>query len=320
MTPAAEPFVHPALFYRDVQEYLAGTVPFIRDGLADGDPVAVAVPGPNLELLRAELGADAEAVRLIDMNEAGRNPGRIIPNVLRAFADAHPTGRVRIIGEPIWPGRTTAEYPACVQHEALINAAFRGRDVTIVCPYDAVRLDAAVLADAYATHPVVVDEGRESRSSGYDPDRIVAAYNQPLARPSRAPAFMFDGERLPAAREFAVARAGRLGLVGERLEDFTLAVAELTTNSVVHGGGSGTVRVWSQGGQVLCEVTDSGQLSDPLAGRRPATRDQPGGRGLLMVHHLADLVRVHTGTEGTAIRFHLTGSPTTTVSHGKQLT
>jgi anti-sigma regulatory factor (Ser/Thr protein kinase) len=307
MTPAAESFVHPALFYRDVQEYLAGTVPFIRDGLAGGEPVAVAVPGPHLELLRAELGSAAGAVRLIDMHEAGRNPGRIIPQVLRAFADAHPTGRVRIIGEPIWPGRSAAEYPACVQHEALINVAFRGRDVTIVCPYDAVRLDAAVLTDAYATHPVVVDGGREIRSSGYDPDRIIAAYNQPLARPSRASAFEFDAERLPAARDFAVARAGRLGLVGERLGDFTLAVAELTTNSVVHGGGSGTVRVWSQGRQVWCEVTDSGQLSDPMAGRRPATRDQPGGRGLLMVHQLTDLVRIHTGAEGTAIRFHLAG-------------
>ncbi|MFD9502411.1 anti-sigma factor RsbA family regulatory protein [Streptomyces sp. NPDC060035] len=302
---AAESFVHPALFYRDVQEYLAGTVPFIQDGLAAGEPVAVAVPGPKLALLRAELGADAGAVRLIDMNEAGRNPGRIISKVLRAFADAHPISRVRIIGEPIWPGRTAAEYPACVQHEALINAAFRGRDVTIVCPYDAVRLDATVLADAYATHPVIIDAGREEHSSSYDPDRIVAAYNQPLARPSHMLAFVFDAERLPFARDFAVGRAKHLGLADERLDDFALAVAELTTNSVVHGGGSGTVCVWAQDGQVLCEVTDAGHLSDPLAGRRPAAREQLGGRGLLLVHYLTDLVRVHTSPEGTAIRFHL---------------
>ncbi|WP_406388117.1 anti-sigma factor RsbA family regulatory protein [Streptomyces sp. NBC_00887] len=301
---AADSFVHPALFYRDVQEYLAGTVPFIQDGLAAGEPVAVAVPGPKLALLRAELGADAEAVRLIDMNEAGRNPGRIIPKVLRAFADAHPISRVRIIGEPIWPGRTAAEYPACVQHEALINVAFRGRDVTIVCPYDAVRLDATVLADAYATHPVIVDAGREEQSRSYDPDLIVATYNQPLAPPWDTLAYVFDAELLPSAREFAVGRARRLGLAGERLDDFALAVAELTTNSVVHGGGSGTVWVWSQDGQVLCEVTDAGQLSDPLAGRRPAAREQLGGRGLLMVHYLADLVRVHTSPEGTAIRFY----------------
>ncbi|MFD9224625.1 anti-sigma factor RsbA family regulatory protein [Streptomyces sp. NPDC060064] len=305
MTHSAESFVHPALFYRGSQEYLAGTVPFIQEGLALGEPVAVAAPGSNLELLRAELGGSAETVRFIDMTEAGRNPGRIIPKVLRAFADASPDRRVRIIGEPIWAGRTPAEYPACVQHEALINTAFRGREVTIVCPYDAERLDAAVLADAYATHPVVVDGGREERSDTYDPDRVVAAYNQPLARPLRAAAFAFEAERLPDARDFAVEQAKHLGLTGQRLGDFALAVAELTTNSVVHGGGSGTVWVWDEGGQALCEVRDSGHLSDPLAGRRPPLRDQLGGRGLLMVNYLTDLVRVHTSSEGTAVRFHL---------------
>ncbi|MEW2082989.1 anti-sigma factor RsbA family regulatory protein [Streptomyces sp. NPDC005283] len=305
MTHTAEPFVHPALFYRGSEEYLAGTVPFIQNGLAAGEPVAVAAPESNLELLRAELGASAGEVRFIDMREAGRNPGRIIPGVLRAFADTYPTRRVRIIGEPIWPGRTPAEYPACVQHEALINTAFSGREVTIVCPYDAAGLDAAVLADAYATHPVVVDRGRAKPSGTYDPDRAVAAYNQPLARPQRAAGFAFEAERLPDARDFAVERAKDLGLSGERLGDFALAVAELTTNSVVHGHGSGTVWIWGEDGQILCEVRDAGLLSDPLAGRRPPTRDQLGGRGLLMVHYLTDLVRVHTGPEGTAIRFHL---------------
>ena len=43
--------------------------------------------------------------------------------------DAHPDKHVRVIGEPIWPGRSDLEYPACVQHEALINRAFAVRDV-----------------------------------------------------------------------------------------------------------------------------------------------------------------------------------------------
>ena len=111
-------------------------MPFIRDGLAAGEPVAVAVPGPNLRLIRDALGADAAQVLLRDMTVAGRNPGRIIPTVLLAFANAHPGRRVRLIGEPIWPGRSAAEYPACAQHEALINAAFAGRPATILCPYN----------------------------------------------------------------------------------------------------------------------------------------------------------------------------------------
>lgn len=115
---SSEPFVHPALFYRGKEQYTAGTVPFLVEGLAAGEAVAVAVPGPNLELIKAELGASAAEVTFLDMTRAGRNPGRIIPGVLRAFADAHPADRVRIIGEPIWAGRSAVEYPACVQHEA----------------------------------------------------------------------------------------------------------------------------------------------------------------------------------------------------------
>ncbi|KMS84556.1 MULTISPECIES: anti-sigma factor RsbA family regulatory protein [Streptomyces] len=307
-----DPFVHPALFYADAREYVAGTVPFVRAALAAGEPVAVAVPGENLRLIQDELGADGAAVRFLDMREAGRNPGRIIPGVLRAFADAQPPGRrVRIIGEPIWAGRSPAEYPACAQHEALINAAFRGREVTILCPYDTTRLDERALADAYATHPVVIPagSGTERASAAYDPDDVVARYNEPLApAPDAGPDVLrcsFDEDSLSAVRHLATDHGARLGLTGLGLENLALITAELTTNSVIHGGGTGVLTVWPEGGHVLCEVRDKGRLADPLAGRRPASRDQQGGRGLLLVNLVADLVRTHSGAEGTTVRCYL---------------
>ncbi|GAA2985958.1 sensor histidine kinase [Streptomyces fulvorobeus] len=302
----SEPFGHPALFYRDDDTYLAGTIPFIADGLAAGEPVAVAVPRRRLDLLTSALGDRAEKTSLIDMAEAGRNPGRIIPRVLRAFADAHPGARVRIIGEPVWPGRSQAEYPACVQHEALINHAFTGRPITILCPYDTARLDERVLADAHATHPVIIEDAIERPSTAYDPDRTAAACNQPLPRPPQgASAFAFDGRALPEVRTFAWRRAAALGLPTARLDDLALAVAELTTNSVLHGGGTGTLRIWAEGDQVVCEVRDRGHLTDPLAGRHLPPPGRPGGRGLLLVNCLSDLVRTHTGVSGTTIRFYL---------------
>ncbi|MGW0141422.1 anti-sigma factor RsbA family regulatory protein [Streptomyces calvus] len=305
VTTAHDPFVHPALFYRDEQEYLDGTVSFVREGLAAGEPVAVAVPGERLRLIGDALGGDAAHVRLLDMREAGRNPGRIIPGVLRAFADSHPAGqRVRIIGEPIWAGRTETEYPACVQHEALINAAFRGRAVTILCPYDAVRLPGPVLDDAYATHPTVIPAGSRAvrDSAAYAPDAVVSRYNEPLPPVADAMTFPFVAESLTAARHAATDEGRRLGLTGVTLEDLALATAELTTNSVLHGGGSGVLRIWAEDGHVLCEVRDGGRLTDPLAGRRPAAGGRRGGRGLLLVNLIADLVRVHTGDDGTTIR------------------
>ncbi|MBK3635834.1 anti-sigma factor RsbA family regulatory protein [Streptomyces asoensis] len=300
-----EAFEHPALFYRDAQEYVDRTVSFVQEGLALGEPVAVAVPGPNLELIRSGLGPDAQAVHLLDMTVAGRNPGRIIPAVLRAFADAHEPGRVRIVGEPVWAGRSTVEYPACAQHEALINAAFEGRPVTILCPYDATGLDEEVLADARSTHPTVLTGDTEQVSDSYDWRAVVARYNEALVPAPDAAVFSFGADELYAVRAFAVAEAGRLGLTGQRLNDAELAVAELTTNSVVHGAGRGTLAVWAAEGQVVCEVRDAGRLSDPLAGRRPPARGQIGGRGLMLVHYVADLVRLHTGDEGTTVRFYL---------------
>ncbi|MER6496707.1 sensor histidine kinase [Streptomyces griseorubiginosus] len=301
-----EAFVHPALFYRTEQEYTRQTVSFLRGGLTRGEPLAVAVPGPNLELIKEGLGGDAEGVLFLDMAEAGRNPGRIIPKVLRGFADAHPGGRVRIIGEPIWAGRSAVEYPACVQHEALINAAFEGRAVTILCPYDEARLDAQVIADARITHPTLISgDGDESVSDTYDWPAVVDRYNQPLAPAPDAAVFPYGAEDLPAARQFALTHATRLGLTGERLMDVELAVAELTTNSVVHGGGRGALAVWAEQGQLVCEVRDAGRLTDPLAGRRPPRHGQLGGRGLMLVHYVADLVRLHTGDDGTTVRFYL---------------
>ncbi|GGS36833.1 sensor histidine kinase [Actinokineospora fastidiosa] len=296
-------FVHPALFYRSDDEYLAALVPFVSDGVAAGQPVAVAVPGPRLSVLRAALSGVADRVTMIDMAEAGRNPGRIIAGVLRRFADEHPGTHVRIIGEPIWPGRTADEYPACAQHEALINAAFTGRDLTIVCPYDVVGLDPHVVADARVTHPLVWEADSRYPSDDYAPERVIAHYNQPLDGRADAVAMtVTEVNQITEARRFTTAHARALGLAEERVADLELIATELVTNSLIHATGSCVLRLWRHGDHLVCEVRDAGHLSDPLAGRRPAPGDQPFGRGLLLVNELADLVRAHTTPTGTTLR------------------
>ncbi|OJF15879.1 sensor histidine kinase [Couchioplanes caeruleus] len=307
-TATAEQFVHPALLYRDDEEYLAGTVPYILDGLAAGEPVAVAVPGPNLTLIRDALGADAERVLLRDMTVAGRNPGRIIPTVLLAFANAHPGRRVRLIGEPIWAGRSATEYPACAQHEALINAAFADRPATILCPYNTELLDPVWIEDAYKTHPVMLDADRRFDSASYhDPVAVAASFNRPLPDPpADAATITIDFCTLQAVRRFAAAHADRAGLTSERIADLALAINELATNTVKYGGGTGELAIWTHERHLVCQLTDGGHLSDPLAGRIPVPADAlNGGRGLLLVHQLCDLVRIHTTPEGTTIRAHL---------------
>ena len=116
---------HDALFYATADDYLAGVLGFVRDGLERDEPVLVAVPGcePGARARRPDSRTKIPHVRLRDMTVAGRNPGRIIGTVLSPLRREHPDRRVRIVGEPIWAGRTDEEYPACAEHEALINVA-----------------------------------------------------------------------------------------------------------------------------------------------------------------------------------------------------
>ncbi|MEU5863196.1 sensor histidine kinase [Nonomuraea sp. NPDC047529] len=299
---SADLFVHPALFYRGDPEYVAATTDFVREGLAAGEPVAVAVPAANLAKIEAGLGADASRVTLIDMGVAGRNPGRIIPAVLRAVADRHPGQHVRIIGEPVWPGRSGTEYPACAQHEALINLSFAGRHVTILCPYDLEGLTPEVLREAERTHPVLRDATGERASPRYAPDLVVARHNRPFDEPAECVSLRFDRTDLAAARNLAGEQASAAGFGDDRLDDIRLVVAELGANSLDHGGGSGLVRIWTEDARLVCEVADRGHIADPLAGRVPVEAQRSGSRGLLIVNLLSDLVRVHTRPGATAVR------------------
>jgi anti-sigma regulatory factor (Ser/Thr protein kinase) len=306
-TAAIGQFVHPALLYQDAADYLAGTVPFIIDGLTAGEPVAVAVPTSNLQLLRDSLGSDADQILMRDMTIAGRNPGRIIPTVLLAFADAHPGRHVRIIGEPIWAGRNATEYPACVQHEALINAAFAGRAVTILCPYNTTLLDPAWVRDAHRTHPVMLTATHRWSSPHYaDPVAVVGGFNQPLPDPpADAATITVDFSTLRGARHLVADHAARAGLPPDKISDLALAVSELATNAVLHGGGTGEIALWTAGDDLVCQVRDAGHLTDLLAGRIPAPPNAVGGRGLLLVNQLCDLVRFHTTPTGTTIHIHI---------------
>ena len=98
------------------------------------------------------------------------------------------------------------------------------------------------------------------------------------------------------------------GLSADTADDAVLAVNEAVVNTVVHAGGSGRLRTWTEGGAFLCEVRDAGRIDDPLAGRRRPSVDQAGGRGLWLIHQVCDLVQVRRDGDEQAIRIRI--SPT----------
>lgn len=175
------PLVHSALFYRDEREYVEGIMPFIVGGLEQSQPVLIAVPPNNLALLAEALGTASAAVTMADMTDVGRNPCRILDEVLGAFAAEHFDRPVRMVGEPLWPGRSADDYPVCMQHEASINVAFEDREAAVLCPYDASRLGEDVLADARTTHPLLWEQGATDRNVDYAPDEAWARSHLPMS-------------------------------------------------------------------------------------------------------------------------------------------
>ena len=300
--------LHDAFLYTDASSYRAGLLEFVRGGLERDEPVLVAVPQPGLGLLRSALDPDEQPdVRTLDMSVAGRNPGRIIGSVLTAFVHEHPGRRVRIVGEPIWAGRSADEYPACAEHEALINVALDGLPAHVFCPYDVTRLDRSAIVDATRTHPTMTAGTDRWASPGYtDPVAVATLFDPPLPpAPADADVLVISGSTGPrAARRFVHDFAELAGMAPARIADLRIAVQELVVNTLVHGGGSGLLTIWTARRQVVCQVQDGGRIADPLVGRRTPAPPEVG-HGLFTVHQVCDLVRVHRRSSGTAVRVHV---------------
>ena len=303
MTAAGADFRHEALLYRGVEEYVPAVVDLVRGGIEAGEAAFVAVPGPRMDLLRSALDGEADGVVFADMADLGRNPGRIIP-AIREFVDRQEGARSRFVGEPIWSGRGEREIREATRHEALINLAFADAPVTVVCPYDAAALDAAVLADAERTHPVLVAGGPARPSCAYaDPWAMPSSCEEALsAPPADAEALPVDISALGALRQVVGDWAGRAGVPARRVQDLQLAVNEVASNSLRHGGPGTVGRVWQTGQELVCQVEGPGHIEDPLAGRRTPDPTALGGRGLWLVHLLCDLVEIRSGEDGTIVR------------------
>jgi anti-sigma regulatory factor (Ser/Thr protein kinase) len=303
----SEAFRHEALLYSGPDDFIEGTLPFLSAGASAGDAMLVVVDAVKIDRLRDALGSDAQAVTFADMGEVGSNPARIIP-AWRAFVDAHPGRGLRGIGEPIWAQRSADELVECQRHEALLNLAFADADgFTLLCPYDVETLDPAVIDKAHHSHPVLVRDGAQHSSARYvAAEAITAPFAEPLPDPpADAHAVAFDRDALGAVRDLVAARATAAGLSQPQAGDLVLAVNELATNSVLHGGGQGVLRIWPEADALLCEVTDGGAITEPLAGRRrPSDRDV-GGQGLWLCNQVCDLVQIRAFPGGGVVRVHM---------------
>jgi anti-sigma regulatory factor (Ser/Thr protein kinase) len=298
--PAVGVLSHTALFYRCEAEYIGQITAFVQAGLERGEPALIALPNGRSGVIRDCLDGLPGELAFADMTELGRNPARIIPEV-RAFTDKHAGQHVRYVGEPVWPGRSAAETREAARHEALVNLAFAGAQAAILCPYDAAGLTGAVLADAERTHQKPAAAGATAHTWR---DNLPPGCDRPLDPPPADAEILSYATDLRPVRRLVERHAWRAGLSADRTVDLVLAANEIAANTLSHTAAGGVIHVWHTAAAVVCQVHDSGRITDPLAGRvRHGPDDR--GHGLWLVNQVCDLVELRSDEAGTTVRMHI---------------
>jgi anti-sigma regulatory factor (Ser/Thr protein kinase) len=102
------------------------------------------------------------------------------------------------------------------------------------------------------------------------------------------------------AAELATVDASR-----DLVEDYLLAVDEMTSNAVRHGKPPVSLRLWVGADRIVCSIDDHGPgFDDPFAGYGPAHGEDlsRGGMGLWLARQLCDHVDLSADDEGAHVR------------------
>ncbi|MGY1915385.1 anti-sigma factor RsbA family regulatory protein [Blastococcus sp. SYSU DS0973] len=312
--PPAGGFPHDALLYDSTDQLVATAAPFLRAGLDAGEAAVVAASPEGATALREALDGDPRLL-VLDRGEAyqQRTPAAI--TAFRRLAQQQTAGgapRVRVVGELDY-GRTEREWLEWERYESVINEALRGWDMWGVCAFDTRHSPEPVLASAIRTHPHVVTPAGRTPNRGYtDPAEYLRALPVPAEPLERTPPRFaaadvadFIGLRHAVAAELAAVPAS-----ADVVEDFLLAVDEMTSNAVRHGRPPVSLQLWTAPDRMVCRISDGGPgWDDPFAGYGPAHGEDlsHGGMGLWLARQLCDHVDIaggehHPGDGGVSVR------------------
>jgi transcriptional regulator with XRE-family HTH domain len=148
---------------------------FLADGLERSEATLAVTTGANIELLREHLGNAARGVEFLDASGFYSTPIAALEAYRAFFEAALDRGApwVRVVGEPVWAGRSDAEVRVWTRYEALFNLVFAASPLTVVCPYDERSVAPEIVRDAHLTHPNAVGDRGVSQNPGYaDPARL----------------------------------------------------------------------------------------------------------------------------------------------------
>jgi MEDS: MEthanogen/methylotroph, DcmR Sensory domain len=167
---------HRALLYDTAEEFLNTTAPFLAEGIENSEAVLAVTTSTNIALLRERLGSIAGQVEFAEAASWYQTP----PSALekhRAFLNAKLDAGapwIRIVGEPVWKGRSASDVRRWARYESMLNLVFSAAPATILCPYDTRSLDPEIVRQAGVTHPHMIGRDGLTVSPEYaDPTGFV---------------------------------------------------------------------------------------------------------------------------------------------------
>jgi predicted DNA binding protein/KaiC/GvpD/RAD55 family RecA-like ATPase/putative methionine-R-sulfoxide reductase with GAF domain len=178
---------HLTLIYEGREEQFATAIPFVQQGLEQGDRcLYVADDNDEETVARAmrEAGIDVEAAvesGLLSIQSASDvyldDDGEFDADEIIAYLDETVTEaitergyeHVRITGEMTWVLNGEDHFDALAEYERKVNHFYPGKDVTGLCQYNRERFPARVLHDVIRSHPQVVYEDTLSQNFFYNP-------------------------------------------------------------------------------------------------------------------------------------------------------
>ena len=171
--PSAPMFEHQALLYEDEDDFLATAAPFLAQAFERSEPVLAVTDTVKIEALRKALGRAAQSVRFATQDDWYATPAQALAGYHGFVSESVAGGApwVRVLGEPIWEGRSGSEVRTWCRYESLLNLTFSGSPLTLLCPYRAPSCGEQIVAQARASHPKTIEAGGVAASPTYrDPD------------------------------------------------------------------------------------------------------------------------------------------------------
>jgi chemotaxis family two-component system sensor kinase Cph1 len=178
---------HVCQLYRGADELKQVTVPFLSDGLRNGECCVYVADGNTIDDWYDELQVHGIDVRLaresgalvLTTGEAWRTMchagsvgmAREVLGLVDRKLDAFPA--IRIAGDVAWGTEPAVTAEMLCHWEATANVVFGGLAARVICQYDIESYEPAFVHAALRTHPVVLYKGRRVRSPYYEAANIL---------------------------------------------------------------------------------------------------------------------------------------------------